>query len=70
MTHHEIDLLLSCRDIIVEPLEAAIFIPHVDEVRVCRKHGEQKIIKVGTPYWVNDEDDEPITRVTGRYMNK
>ena len=55
MAHHEIDLLLSCRDIIIEPLEAAVFIPHVDEVRMCKRHGEQKIIKVGAPYWVDEK---------------
>lgn len=58
MAHHEIDLLLSCRDIIVEPLEAAIFVPSVDEIRECKKHGYQRIIKVGTPYWVEDNSKE------------
>jgi len=66
---HRIALLLKCMDAYIEPLEAAIFIPHVGEKRVCPKHGEQEVVKVDTPYWVEDENDEPITRVAGRYFN-
>jgi len=55
---HEIALLLKCRDFYVEPLEAAIFIPHIGETRICPKHGEQEVIKVDTPYWVEDKEKE------------
>lgn len=58
MTHHEIDLLLKCRDIYIEPIEAAIFVPHVGETRICPRHGEQEVIKVGIPYWVEDDNKE------------
>ena len=58
MSHHEIDLLLSCKDILIEELEAAVFVPKLDEVRECHKHGTQKIIKVGNPYWVDDKEKQ------------
>ena len=68
--HSEIDLLLECTCIVLERIEGVVFIPSVGEDRICEKHGKTEIKKVGYPYWVNDESDEPITRVAGRYINK
>lgn len=55
--HHEIDLLLKCKDIYIEPIEAAVFIPQIGEHRFCKKHGEQEVVKVGIPYWIDKEKE-------------
>ena len=57
---HNVDLLLSCGHIIHEPLEATIFLPNVGEERHCTRHKRAVIIsKVGTPFWVEDENEKP-----------
>jgi len=57
---HRIALLLKCMDAYIEPLEAAIFIPHVGEKRICPKHGEQEVVKVDIPYWVEDNEEDKV----------
>lgn len=66
---HEVDLLLSCGCIKLERIEAAIYLPHKEEHRICNKHNRDVlIVRVGNPYHVNDEPSE--NRVAGRYENK
>jgi len=63
---HQIDLLLSCANghtpqIVIEELEAAIFVPLIGDNRRCPKCGNiTKIAKVGTPFWVEDEKQKEI----------
>ena len=60
---HAIDILLGCRHINIEQIEAAIFVPRVGEIRICNVCGKQTIIaKVGTPYWIDERDVERMER--------
>lgn len=53
---HQIDLLLSCKHVLREPIEAAVFAPNTGEERHCPKCRKQvTILKVGSIIW----DDEP-----------
>ena len=68
---HEVDLLLSCGCIVLERIEAAIYLPNKGEDRWCMRHDRGVFIKrVGNPYHVDDDNKEPVTRIAGRYINK
>lgn len=61
---HEVDLLLSCGCIRLERIEAAIYLPHREDVRMCTKHGiAVRIVKVGNPYHVNDAPKEEMKEI-------
>jgi hypothetical protein len=53
-----IQLLLTCACIVEEEIEAVIFSPKIDSPRTCKKHGNVKIMKVGSPFRV--EEKEPL----------
>jgi len=56
--YHEVDYLLSCNHINAEKIEAAIFVPSVGEHRKCLIcHTDQVITKMGSAYWVDEEDN-------------
>lgn len=58
---HEVDLLLSCGCILLERIEAVIYIPHKNENRWCMKHDKGVyIVKVGNPYHVNDKKEDDV----------
>lgn len=61
--NHEVDLLLSCGCIMLQRIEAVIFLPTAGEVRHCIKHNrDATILKVGQPYWVNDEKEKTTVK--------
>lgn len=54
---HQIDLLLTCGHINVEPIEAVIFAPRPGDERICNQCGKKgQIQKVGQAYWMDAED--------------
>lgn len=51
---HQVDLLLSCKHVIIEPIEAAVFLPKEGEQRTCPKcRSNSTILKVGSIQWVD-----------------
>ena len=68
MSHHEVDILLSCTCIVYEQIEGVIFTPRIGEARHCKKHNQNVTIsRVGYPYYVEDSK-EPVN--TGKQVAK
>lgn len=56
---HCVDLLLSCAHIMIEPIEAAIFVPSIGEKRICPQCSKvSMIVKVGSPYWLDAPEED------------
>lgn len=49
----EVELLLSCGDIVIVPIESVLLLPKAGQKIVCAKcKTEMEIVKVGVPYRV------------------
>jgi len=49
----KVEVLLSCGCIKTVEIEAAVFAPRPKSGMRCENHGNQTIVKVGTPYHVS-----------------
>lgn len=58
---HAVDYLLECGHVNEEKIDAAIFLPKVGDVRVCKRTSckqRTKIKQVFSPYWLDAEEEE------------
>ncbi len=56
--YHEVDYMLSCGHLNAEKIEAAIFVPKINEQRTCLICKQSAvIINVGQPYWMDEDDN-------------